>query len=287
MLRDAGSKNGIYVHGKLRAEIELEPGLEILIGGVPLVAESTRLIALREFLCRLLGWTSDRVRTVDLALRAIRHATLHQCALVLCAGDDSASIARTVHRRMFGAERPFVMCDPDRQRVDENVRAAQNYNVGMEALAAAKHGTLCIWNNKLPRDFAAMNAALQNADGRPLLIVCTHQPHEAEAFGAAPVTVPHLRERKAELPRIIDEYALEACAELGLPRARFPNEDRAWVVEHEASSLSKIEKATLRLRAIRAADGKMRSAAALLGMSRAALTRWVGRRKLPMRTNDE
>jgi hypothetical protein len=287
VMRDAGSKNKFYVDGKRYIELELEPGLEILIGGVTLVAESTRLIALRVFLCRLLGWATERVQIVDQALRSIRNATRHRCALVLCAGDDSASIARTLDRRLFDGERPFVMCDPTRGRVDENVRAPQNYNVGMDALAAAKHGTLCIWNNKLPRDFAVMQAALQDLDARPLLIVCAHQPHEAAAFGAAPIAVPHLRERKAELPRIIDEYAIDANLELSLPKARIPNEDRAWVIEHAASSLSEIEKATLRLRAIRATDGNMTATAALLGMSRASLKRWVGRRQLPMRTNDD
>jgi DNA-binding NtrC family response regulator len=157
----------------------------------------------------------------------------------------------------------------------------------MDALAAAKHGTLCIWNNKLPRDFAAMMTALQDLDARPLLIVCAHQPHEAEAFGVAPIAVPHLRERQAELPRIIDEYALDADLELGLPKTRIPDEDRAWIVKYEASSLSEIEKATLRLRAIRATDGNMTAAAVLLGMSRASLVRWRDRRQLPMRTNDD
>jgi hypothetical protein len=165
------------------------------------------------------------------------------------------------------------MCDPDRRRSEENVRAPQNYNIGMEALAAAKHGTLCIWNNKLPRDFAAMRAALQDLDARPLLIVCAHLSHEAEAFGVAPIAVPALRDRQAEVPRIIDEYALEAHAELGLPKVRLPDEDRAWIIEHAASSLSEIEKATLRLRSLRATDGNMSAAATLLGMARSPLER--------------
>jgi hypothetical protein len=286
VVRDAGSKNGIVVDGARREEIVLEPGVELWLGGITLIAESGRLLALRALLARLIGWTSDRVRDIDLALRSIRTAAMHQTALVLCGEDDLVMLARALHRHTLGADRPFILCDRRRQRSAENVRAAENYQRGMEALHAARQGSLCIWNTRPPRDFADVKIALQDPDTRVQLIVCARQHTEAEAFGAAPITIPPLRRRAGELSRIIEDYARDATAELGLPRASFPRGDRDWIREHAASSLAEIEKATLRLCAIREAGGNMNRAAARLGMGRWSLSKWVGRRKLPAGIED-
>lgn len=273
----------MMVEGVKRDEIVLEPGLEVWLGGITLIAESGRSAALRAFLGRLLGWTTDRIRTVDLALRSIRIAAMRQAALVLCGEDDLVLLARALHRHALGADRPFILCDPRRQRSEENVRAAENYQSGMPALGAAKQGSLCIWNNKLPLDFAGVKLALQDPDTRVQLVVCARQPAEAEAFGAVPITIPPLCRRAGELPRIIAEYVSDATAELGLPRTSFLGSDRDWILEHASTSLPEIEKATLRLLALREAGGNMNRAAARLGMGRWSLSKWVGRRKLPMR----
>jgi hypothetical protein len=52
-------------------------------------------------------------------------------------------------------------------------------------------------------------------------------------------------------------------------------------MEHAATSLGEIEKATLRLTAIRM-DGSIGRAAERLGMAPVSLRRWIGRRELPM-----
>ena len=44
---DLGSKNGLRLDGARRSQIVLEPGLEIGLGGLTLIAESPRLLALR------------------------------------------------------------------------------------------------------------------------------------------------------------------------------------------------------------------------------------------------
>jgi len=51
--------------------------------------------------------------------------------------------------------------------------------------------------------------------------------------------------------------------------------------DHSGSTLPDIEKATLRLVAIRESRN-LSSAAARLGMAPVSLSRWIGRRKLPM-----
>lgn len=282
VLRDAGSRNGVLADGVKCREMVLEPGMEVRLGGVTLVAESGQSMALRAFLARLLGWASDCGRAVDLAVRSIRIATRRHAALVLCGEDDLVLLARALHLRVFGAVRPFIVCDPRRKRTGENVRAAANYQSGMEALRAAKHGSLCIWNRKLPSDFDEMKLTLADPDTRVQLVVCVTKPRDAEAFGAIPIAIPSLRERPHDLPRIVDEYAHEVTASLGVPRKSFSRSDQDWVVEHSSSSLPEIEKMILRLLRIREVGGDLTRAASLLGMDRWSLDKWVQRNKPPV-----
>lgn len=282
VLRDSGSTNGVIVHGRRCREVILEPAQEIWLGGVTVIAESDRSMALRAFLCRLLGWSSDRARSVDLALRSIRIASTRQAALLLCGDDDLVSIARALHRHALGAERPFVLCDPRRQQTHENVRVVGNYKQGMEALKAAKSGSLCTWDRQPPRDFVDVKRARQDLDTRAMLIVCARQPTDAEALGATPIVIPSLNRRANELPQIVDEYAKEAIAELGLEGREFSSECRDWIIRDEAASLADIEKATLRLLALQEVTGNVSRAAKLLGMARWSLSKWIGRRQLPI-----
>jgi hypothetical protein len=89
--------------------------------------------------------------------------------------------------------------------------------------------------------------------------------------------VPSLGAREAELPRIIDEYADEAITALHAPTACFTSKDHAWVMERAAASLTEIEKATLRLVALKVATN-LPQAAKLLGMAPISLLRWFHRR---------
>ena len=95
-----------------------------------------------------------------------------------------------------------------------------------------------------------------------------------------PIVIPSLSDRRSEIDRIIDEYAEDAITELAAPRASYLPVDHAWVREHASSSLAEIEKATLRLVALRASRN-LSHAAARLGMAAVSLSRWIGRRELP------
>jgi len=75
---------------------------------------------LRELLERLLGWT--RTRMVDRAIQSIELAMTHRTALVLLGETDLVPIAQALHRRILGAEQPFVVCD--RRRRNTPVRFA-------------------------------------------------------------------------------------------------------------------------------------------------------------------
>jgi hypothetical protein len=99
-----------------------------------------------------------------------------------------------------------------------------------------------------------------------------------------PVEVPPVVERANDLPRIVDEYVFDAIAELP-PPPRSPSRSPRSSVAHRACgamSLSDIEKATLRLVALRSSvnmSHAMSHAAALLGMALVSLARWAGRRR--------
>jgi transcriptional regulator with GAF, ATPase, and Fis domain len=112
-------------------------------------------------------------------------------------------------------------------------------------------------------------------------IVCSDENDEAHPLLVmpAPIQFPSLTERAGELPRIVDEYAQDAITALRARSTSFTDRDRAWVLGHEASSLSEIEKATLRLVALRT-SANLTGAAERLGIAPVSLSRWVGRRKL-------
>jgi hypothetical protein len=281
-LRDAGSMNGMRLDGARRTEIVLEPGIEIGIGGLTLIAESRRWIALRGFLSRMLGWRADRTAVVDRALRSIRMAATRRAALVLCGDGDLVPTARSVHRHALGDDRPFVVCDPRRRRSKATVRSAENYETGMQAFDAARGGSLCVRNRRMPRDFDQVVEALREPDARVQLIMCAGRSDDCRSYLATPISVPSLVGREVELDRIIDEYAEDAIVELSAPRVGFLAVDHIWVRKNASSSLPEIEKATLRLVALRHSRN-LSHAAARLGMAPVSLSRWIGRREMPMK----
>jgi len=234
---------------------------------------------LRRFLARLLGWTNERA--VDHALHSIDLAVAHRAQLVISGAGDLVPIAYALHRRMLGPESPFIVCDPRRGNTPASVRAPANRESGVAALSAAAGGSLCVRRSRLPGDFSSVVPRLRSSDDVQY-IVCWRGNDDAHPLlvAPAPIHVPSTKDRASELPRVVDEYAHEAIATLWARDTCFTDHDRAWVLEHAASSLSEIEKATLRLVALRTC-ANMSTAAARLGMAPVSLSRWIGRRQLP------
>jgi len=278
---DLDSKNGTRVDGSVRERATLDAGLEIGIGGVTLVAESARSVALRGFLSRILGWTSERIEAVDLGLRAIRMAATRRAPLVLCGEADLVSTALAIHRIALGSDRPFVAADPRRKDATESVRAVQSYQSGAAALDAARGGSLCVLAARLPRDFDDVRNALLGPAAPAQLIVCATKRPARNAFSSVPIEVPSLASRAPELARIIEEYASDAMRDLNAPRGTFRPVDREWISEHASTTLSDIEKAATRLVALRVNGYNVTRAAVQLGMAHVSLARWIGRRRLP------
>jgi hypothetical protein len=276
---DLDSKNGMRLDGVRQAKAVLDPGAELGAGGITLVAESPRQIALRGFLARILGWSSDRTEAVDQAVRAVRLAATRHAALALCGDGDLVPIARGLHRYSLGDDRPFVLCDP-RRRATEQSAALENYPTGLRAFQAAVGGSICMWAKRLPGDFAELTAQLRDPGARVQLIVCGVRPPDRKELVSAPIEIPPLSSRPDVIERVIDEYAEDAATALRAS-AHFTKVDRDWVRLHSATSLPEIEKGTLRIVALREA-GNIARAAALIGMAHASLGEWIGRRRLPM-----
>lgn len=76
----------------------------------------------------------------------------------------------------------------------------------------------------------------------------------------------------------MEAYAGDAIAALNAPPGSFTNDDLRWVIEHAATSLPEIEKATLRVVALKVSNNNVTQAAGMLGMAPVSLLRWLNRR---------
>jgi hypothetical protein len=273
-LLDVGSKNGMRVDGSRQATALLEPGIEITLGGVNLIAESTRWISLRGFLSRLLGWRPERIATVDAALRALRLAQVRRTPLVLRGDGDWVGVAQDLHTRRFGSGRPFVLCAGRESAMDRNLRSTTTVEVGLDAIAAARGGTLCVRSRHPPADFIKVVAALRSTSLAVQLILCDDSRGATESILGLPITIPGLSSRYDEVPRIIDEYCRDAVAALGIPMNDGRGHVRGWILQHAATTLADIERAAYLLFALRSSKSE-EQAAQRLGLEVAALRAWL------------
>jgi len=241
-------------------------------------------LALRPFLARILGWSDDRAIAVDRAERSLQLAASGHAALVLCGEGDLVPIAAALHRRTLGPNAPFIVCDPRRGNMAATVRSPANRATGTEAIDAAAGGTICLRARRLPRDFASVIARVRDPAAHVHTVVCWGERNDSNPLliVPAPIVVPALRARANELPKIVDEYALDAVAELLAPTDCFTAADRAWVLAHASGSVDQIEKATLRRVALRASRN-VSTAAARLDIAPVSLARWLARRAAPRR----
>ncbi len=236
---------------------------------------------LRGFLGRLLGWAHER--PIDAALKSIELAAAHVAELVLGGAGDLVPIARALHRRTLGGDRPFVTCDPRRVDASASVRSPANQASGVVAFEAARGGTLCLRTRRPPHDIGALIPRLRES-GDVMLVVCVGGTTDVSPLliRPAPLVLPPLATRSRDIDRIIAEYAADAIVELAAPTTGFSHDDHVWVREHAAGSLDEIEKATLRLTAVRTSN-TITQAAGRLGMTVPSLWRWIDRRRHPAR----
>ena len=239
-------------------------------------------LAIRPFLRRILGYSDASTTAVDRAERSLQLAASRYTTLVLCGEGDLVPIAAALHRRTLGPDAPFIVCDPRRGNAAASVRSPANRSVGSDAITAATGGTICLRAGRLPRDFAAVLDRVRDPHARVQTVVCWGERYDNNPLliTPAPIALPPLRSRTDELPKIVDEYALDAITALLGPSDCFTDVDRVWVIAHAYGSLTEIEKATLRRTALRVSHS-VSTAADRLDMAPVSLARWFARRAKP------
>ena len=278
-IRDLGGTTGVRQDGEPRPEFVLTPGTEIGIGSTILIAESERTIALRGFCARLLGCGSDRMLAVDHALRALRLAAARRSTLILRGEEDQVPIAPALHRRVLGHASPFIVCDQRRRNRRTSASSTANQTSAVVASELAAGGSLCVRTRRLPHDFSEF-LKLSYASGNRIvqLIVCMSIDQRSNLLtGPTPIEIPPLGVRETELRRIILAYADDAIATLQASPSCFSEGDFDWVLRHARKSLTEIEKATIRVVALRK-TGNLSRAARLLGIAAVSLSRWMNYR---------
>jgi FHA domain-containing protein len=283
---DVGSPHGLLVDGARRERAELRPGVEISLGDkVTLIAESPRSIAVREALSRIIGLGARERVMVDLALRKVRAHSARRPLLVLCGGRselDLVPIAYELHRLTSSERHPFVLC---------HERAAswawgrnpsiQTIADSMTALANADGGTLCLLNGSRDqisrRALVAILVSLVQGERQARIVICARKIEDVEIRAPSLIVSPP-RTRKKEIDRLINEYTLDAAKRLACAEPiRLSPAERAWIRAAAGESVSDLQETTLRLVAVRATTS-ISAAAALLGISQAALSKWLQHR---------
>jgi len=273
------SKNGLYLDDQQCKRFLLAPGSEIGLGRcVTLIAESARTIALRRALARMLGWSAARAGSIDEAMRLLRLAASGRAILVLCGEPSMVPLAEELHRLTLTERRPFVLCDPRRRTHEDAESFTRRVPDGLTAVAQALDGTVCIDDQRRPGDLARMLEALHRPGRTAQLVVLARNARRADVYTPAPVVIPPLRSRRDELERLILEYEAEAARRLGISTVELTPAQRSWIRERSGETLPDLQKATLRLIAIRHA-GSILGAASLLKMSHVGLGKWFERRR--------
>ena len=266
-IEDLASKNGLWRDGARQLAFALSPGLEIGIGALRLVAESRKLIALRELVGRFLGWSAQQQDDVDEALRSLRDWAARRVSLVLMGDGKLTTVARQLHVATVGEASPFIATD--------------EHASGVAALRAAAHGTL--WAPELPLDFTAVAEALRGAENRTRVMLHAHSVDDAAKAAIALarpaiVKLPSLGSRHAEIGRLLHECGEDAAASLGAPCAGFTTHDLEVLPRLAYRGIADLELTVRRVVAMRTwgvSNGALR-----LGITHVALLQWARRRKL-------
>lgn len=270
VVRDNNSTNGTRLDGIARDVFDLTPGVEVGVGSFEFVAESPQLIALRNLLDRWIGWAPARHADVDDALRALRVTAAVRSSLVLRGDGDLAPIAARLHRETVGDRRPFILAGAERD--------------GVAKFYAAANGTLCFQAGRLPLDWPDVVEAVraQRLDVQTIFLANLGPDPDADAAIAqlrstSTIELPRLAQRRDEIQRIIEEYALDAANDLGAAVGTFRPADWDRLLSRRWKDFSTLAKDVRRLVALR--SWHLVEAAARLGITHGALSKWATRRR--------
>jgi hypothetical protein len=228
------------------------------------------------FCRRLLGSSEARSVQVDNAVDGMITAVARGLPIALRGASDLVPIAYALHRRIVGADRPFIVCDPHRHEGEGSVHAPPNRRTVALALEAAMDGSICLRSHRLPADFDRLCQSVQDAAPFPTVFVCLHGDDRLRDLLCRPLEIPPLAARAAESHRLLQEALDEATTALGTERLRLPRQAQQGVMERVAS-FAELEKTALRIVALASAQNPSQ-AAVRLRIAPVSLKRWLHRR---------
>jgi hypothetical protein len=284
-VKDLESTNGIKQDGVPRQYFQLAPGDVIEMGPIKLIAESEASIKLHRLLQRFLGWSDDRLSSVDAALSSVREmATLRNVLVLHCDRRPDlrrnrflrnrallASVVGPLHRLALGQAHPLVF--------------HKQGETGAEALKRAAGGLLCIDATQAPRDLAKMVTALRLPETRVRLVLCAAVADDVQDVIAqlprkTVVELPSLGERRPDFEKLLIEYGMDGAEKLGVAETAFRPHDPTWLQASDCvRMLDEMEGDALRLVALR--NWGVADAARRLGITHGAMSQWARARKLP------
>jgi hypothetical protein len=270
IIRNVSTTNRTLHDGEPRSSFAVTPGIEIGVGEVILIAESPRLIALRDYLARLLGWAPERRNVIDDALTAVRYLATMRSALVIAGDGDLVPVVRRLHEHVMTRAAPLIVCE---ERLP-----------GMPAFEQAVGGTLCIVDHKPPLDLLAILARSKRLEREVRIALCAKTiPSASDSMTAlarcSSIEVPPLARRATELDRLILEFAQDAAAELGVETNGFREHELVWLRKIGYASLTDVGETMRRVVAIR--NFGITLAGQRLGIHYTALSKWAKRWGIP------
>lgn len=281
-VNDRASKNGLSVDGVRRVSARLDPGSVLALGNFQLVAVSCRLIALRDFLLRIMGWSIHSGTAIDETMQDIRIARTRRDPLVLRGPGNLVEVARQLASILLEKGAPFALHDTRRSPDgDGDVRRVPNTASLREAIALARGGAVCVRAKQLPTDFVTQVDELRiSPQASPLMIVCDEGTMELTRVRTAPpINVPSCRDRSArEIDNLIAVCRADVARELEIDGG-LSDEEYRWVIAN-AENVMDVDKCIRRLLALRKA-GSTSGASRILGMASVSLRRWFERHPLP------
>lgn len=240
-------------------------------------SDAYRKRELRAFCRRLFGWGDECADVVDDKMHTLLTAAREGTPIALRGATDLVPVAHALHRRLFGPDAPFVVCDPQRRQGNGSVRWQPSRATGRLALEAAIGGSVCVRSHSLPPDFKALAASFREAGSLAMLFICLYDSDPIRDVLCPPIEIPSLAERGSDLDRLLDDYLRDAARTLGVRRVRLAQHVRESVLRN-VDSLTELENTALRLVAI-ASSRSLAQAAIRLHLAPVSLSRWVGRRR--------
>jgi len=207
VLVDQGSKNGTFRKGHRCEQFELEDLVECMLGTTTLVPFSAKSQRTRRSFERLIGYSAARQRDVDAFMRATLPDAEGRDPHILLVGEPGSrrgELARVIHASSPRATRRFVEL--------AEVPATGPLQNGLLKRKQNEGSTFFLHQHVLPAERSVLMRASERNTYDVRLIAATTDSGDAAVTAFGPelyramlvLAVPPLRERREDIPRLID-----------------------------------------------------------------------------------